>query len=147
MLLQLQLAIDDELLAAQAARNASSTGAEIGRRLLDDAAQLLEAARRLGCRSRGYRGRRCSLPLKSMREGDALGHHRLRDRGAERHGRRIEGHGIVRAEARPWCRGTARGRATVRAIGPCTDCGEIEIVPRCRASRGRAKAAMPTTEQ
>src|SRR6267142_1448417 len=47
MLLELQLAIDDEGLAAQIEERLVD-GADVGRGFLDDAAQFLEAARRLG---------------------------------------------------------------------------------------------------
>ena len=98
MLLELQLAVDDEGLAAQVEERLVD-GADIGRGLLDDAAQLLEAPRRLGADVAELAVDR-HLAVVVGGEGHAPGRHRPRHGVAEGDVRRIEGHGVLQVEAR-----------------------------------------------
>ena len=98
MLLDLQLAVDDELLAAERHEDFVDR-AEIRRGLLDDAAQLLEAPRHPGADLADL-----AIDLEPAaevnREGDTLRQGGIGHRRAERYRGRVEGHRVVRTESR-----------------------------------------------
>ena len=95
---ELQFAVDHEMLAAQDVERLVG-GADIGRGFLDDAAQLFEAPRRLGADFAHLAvDRHAAIVVGGERDAPRSGG--PGQAVAEGYGRRIEGHGIVRAKAR-----------------------------------------------
>ena len=126
MLLELQLAVDDEVLAAQRherPRRWRRSRARPPRRC----SPAPRSAAPPWCRSRGSRGRARILPPKSAVKATRLGATGLRDGVAERHVRRIEGHRVLQGRGPPWCRGTAPGRQRCAPSAPAPTAA-IEIV-------------------
>ena len=95
---ELQLAVDDEVLAAQDMERLVRR-ADIGRGFLDDASQLLEAPRCLGADLAHLAIDRHAAVIVGG-ERDALGSDGLGQAVAEGDCRRVEGQRVVRAEAR-----------------------------------------------
>ena len=138
-----QLAVDDVVLGAQRQEGLGDV-AEIGARLLDDGAQLLEALSRLGA-DLARLAIDGNLAAEGGRKGDPLRGKRPRHRVGERLRRRVEGERVARAQARHGVE-EERHIGTLRAIGPCTDRGANRLLDVPRVMRP-ADGRRPTTEQ
>ena len=125
MRLQLQFAVDDEMLRAQH-HERFLDAAEVGGEFLHDAAEFLEAAHGALADLAGFAVDRQAAAVIG-RVGDALAAaSRSATASDERVRRRIEGQRIERAQPAMVSRNSARS-GMLRAIGPCTDSGEHRL--------------------